>query len=476
MIAVRWLALRAWDERGGMQQEVSTVELAFPYVRPAVLLWLARLAEEEWVALEDLSQQLDGMSPGWDRPAFLDGSLPARPKGRGKKDEGRAASAPEVDALEALLLGAAYQFGLVRVAEETVGGRRVVQLSSLGRYILALGPPPAPRPTFEHFLYVQPNFEVIAYRQGLNAYLIGEFSRFARWSQVGAALELKLTPESVYQALEGGLASQAMLERLTRHSARPLPPGIAEALRTWAGRRERVTYYSSTTLVEFGTPEDLEQSLAHWPATARVAPLVIAERFLLVEDDASIPFQRFRLTGSRDYRRPGETCLEVEPDGVTFALDLARSDLLVDAELARFTEERPLESGRRSVSNPRRRFVVTSASLARGAENGLSVAMLSDWYTRRTGGPMPPAVKLLMLAAAGRVPTLTTDRPIVLHAPSADLLDGLFQHPGTKPHLGERLGPTAIIIPEKSLEPLRLALGILGVRLESTPGRRDGTD
>ena len=44
------------------------------------------------------------------------------------------------------------------------------------------GPPP--RETFEHFLFVQPNFEVIAYRQGLNPSLIGQLSRFMTWVAV----------------------------------------------------------------------------------------------------------------------------------------------------------------------------------------------------------------------------------------------------------------------------------------------------
>ena len=64
---------------------------------------------------------------------------------------------------------------------------------------------------------------------------------------------------------------------------------------------------------------------------------------LLVEEESAIPFQRFRMAGSRDYRRPPEACLDAEADGVTLALDLGRSDLLVDAELARFADELPLD-------------------------------------------------------------------------------------------------------------------------------------
>ena len=67
-----------------------------------------------------------------------------------------------------------------------------------------MGPPPPPRPAFEHFLFVQPNLEMIAYRQGLTPQLVGRLSRFAWWTKIGAALELKLTQESIVFGLEGG--------------------------------------------------------------------------------------------------------------------------------------------------------------------------------------------------------------------------------------------------------------------------------
>jgi len=469
MLAVRWLGLRNWHEQAGMQEEGSEIRLAIPFIRPAVLLWLATLAEDEWVAVEDFATHLYTLLPNWDRVSFL-GEAPiksaARPKTARTKRGGRGSQEPqEVGTLEAILLGPAYQLGLIRTAEEELSGRRVVQLSALGRYILALGPFPPPRPSFDHFLFVQPNFEIIAYRQGLTPSLIGQFSRFARWSQLAAALELKLTAESVYIGLEGGLTPAEILDRLSRHSSRPLAAGVAEALRTWAGRRERVSYHATATLIEFACREDLDAALALWPSGSGSAPLVITDRLLLVEDESTIPFQRFRLAGSRDYRRAPEVCVEVEPDGVTLALDLGRSDLLVDAELTRFADEQPLEPARGSLANPRRRFRVTSSSLARAAEHGLSNAMLAQWYQRRTGTEIPPAVQLLLFAAESQTPSLATSRPLVLHTPTTELLDGLLQHPQTRVHLGDRLGPTSIVINEATLPELRAILATLGVSL-----------
>lgn len=465
MIAARWLGLRDWHEIGGARDDGASTLLTLPFVRPAVLLWLATLDDGQWVALDDLGAHLDATAPGWDRLVLADAEEPARSRS-GAASKGRSRDqTPTSSTLEAVLLGPAYVLGLVRAAEEEPGDRRVVQLTPLGRYALALGPPPPPKPSFEHFLYVQPNFEMIAYRQGLTPLWIGHFSRFARWEQLGAALELKLTADSVYRGLEGGLTPEAILKRLERHSARPLPAGVAEALRTWSNRRDRISYHASATLIEFATAGDLEAALIDWPQEAKAAPARVADRLLLVEDDSAIPFQRFRLTASRDYRRLPEACVNVDPDGVTLALDVSRSDLFVEAELIRFAVEVGHVDARRAASLPRRRFQVSPASLSKAVADGLSPASLARWFTERTGGEVPPAVRLLLHAVGPDTEPLQATRPLVLQAPSAEVLDGLAQHPATRDSLGQRLGPTTVIVPDNSVDRLRRGLKSLGLSL-----------
>jgi Helicase conserved C-terminal domain len=474
MIAARWMALRHWHEQIGMQEPGGPVALGLPFVRPALLLWLSTVGEADWVALDDLADHMSMLWPGWDEAALgLDKRVISEVQSkdtRARSTSRRVRPTSEVAVLEAVLLGPAYQLGLIRAAEEASSGRRVVQLAPLGRYVLALGTPPPARPAFEHFLFVQPNFEVIAYRQGLNPSLIGQFSRFAKWSQVGAALEWKLTPDSIYRGLEGGLTPEQMLERLARHSSRPLPAGVAEAVRTWAERRERITYHAAATLIEFATAEALELALAAWPSDPRVPPARVSDRLLLVEDEPSIPYHRFRLSGSRDYRKSAEPCLDVEPDGVTLALDLGRSDLLVDAELARFADELPADDPNGTISTVRRRFRVSPASLARAAADGFTPALLTRWFPERTGMDLTPALRLLLYAAGSSIEPFRTDRPLVLYAPTAELLDGLMQHPITRDHLGERLGLTAIVVPTDQLDALQRALAKLGLTIDSPPG------
>ena len=198
------------------------------------------------------------------------------------------------------------------------------------------------------------------------------------------------------------------------------------------------------------------------------APIAVAERFLLVEDDQSPPFDRLRLTSSRDYRRPPEICAIVENDGVTLSLDPSRSDLLVEAELSRFADLLPPQYAERQhgAGQELRQFLVTPASLRRGMARGISSSQLAEWYTRRTGGEVPPAVRLLLLAKASRVPSLKAARLLVIELPNADLLDGLLQHPSTSPLLGKRLGPSAVVIAENHLPSLQKALKDLSIDLQ----------
>ncbi len=158
----------------------------------------------------------------------------------------------------------------------------------------------------------------------------------------------------------------------------------------------------------------------------------------------------------------------VEADGVTLVLDPARSDLLVEAELSRFADLVPAPQTERetAVGAERRHFAVSATSLRRGMSRGMSAAQLVEWYTRRTGTEIPPAVRLLLAAKSSRIPPLKAVRMLVINLPTAELLDGLLQHPATAPFLGRRLGATSVVVADEKLPALQKALKELGIELQ----------
>src|SRR5262249_30349893 len=180
-------------------------------------------------------------------------------------------------------------------------------------------------------LLVQPNLEILAYRQGLAPALIARLAHFAAWKALGAACLLQLQPESVYRALEAGFTFETILQTLEQHGTRPTPAPVIDSLRTWANKRDRITIYPAAALLEFGSAEELNEALARG-----VPALRLTDRLALVPNDDAIDFKHFRLTGTRDYGLPPEKCVTIEPDGVTLTIDLSRSDLLLETELPRF--------------------------------------------------------------------------------------------------------------------------------------------
>ncbi|WP_337175224.1 helicase-associated domain-containing protein [Paludisphaera sp.] len=464
MLASAWLGLRSWDERGEPSPESPpTSDPPSACLRPAVLLRLAALDPEAWTTIDALFQSLNADAPGWDRLGAPDEAATGgrRARGGARKGQGHARAA---QILERIVLGGAYALGLVRAGEEEGTRRRAVQLTPLGRYVLATGPPPPPRPSFDQFLFVQPNLEVIAYRQGLTPPIVGLLSRFAWWSRIGAAVELKLTQESVALGLESGMTAADIQEVLARHGQRALPGSVKDAVDRWAGRREQVTFHPAATLVEFSSREDRDRALESWMAEAstRRPFLAVADRYILAEDAQDVPTARISTTAARDYRLPPDRCVAVEDDGVTLTLEPSRSDLLAEAELGSFADEDRATAGR----GGRRRFIVTSASLDRALDAGLTPAAMADWFRRRTGQELSPAIRLMLRSTTDLDPRpdpWPARRLLVLAAPSAETLDGVIQHPDTRDLLGERLGPTTVVVPESGVEVLRQRLARFGI-------------
>lgn len=414
-----------------------------PFGAAAVLALalLRQLPEAGWAAPEAVARWLLAHHCWWKARATNDDF-----------DEELATPAALTTWTSGFLLTIAYQLRLVRAGRDSKG-RWVVQLSAFGRGILLCGPAPEPQ-HFPKTLMVQPNLEMIAYRQGLTPELIGNLSRFCTWKNVGPACTLQLQPESVYRGLETGLTHDQILRTLQQHSVRDLPPTVLQSLQTWADKRERVTVYAAATLLEFASTEELDAALGRGlPATR------LSERLALVAHENDIDYRHFRMAGARDYGLPPDQCVALADDGVTLSIDLARADLLLETEVQRFAEVEPSAS-----MNGRRVYRLTPASLKRGREGGVSSRSLEDWFQQRTGMPLPPAARLLLDAAG--LPAPVVQRLLVMQAATPLVADGLMQWPATRRLIQTRLGPTALAVAEANLPALTALLSEIDIRLE----------
>lgn len=432
-----WTALphlTSWDSQNGWRDETVTARgNPYPSAYLLALLLLSRLPADGWADPAEIEQWLFENHPYWKEESV-------RPSQRRSW-------------LPAFLLGFAYPLRMVQAARGPEG-QWLVRLSAMGRWLLGFEQTPQATPHFAQTLLVQPNLEIVAYRQGLTPALIARLAHFADWKSFGAACTLQLRPESAYRALQTGLTYQDVLQTLERHGMKAVPPAVVESLRTWANKRERITVYPAATLFEFANADDLTAALARGLPGTR-----ISDRLAIVPSENGVDFRDYRLAGSRDYSLPPEQCVGVEADGVTLTIDLSRSDLLVETELQRFAV--PVEH---SGSSARRQYRITPESVAVGRDGGLNLRSLEEWFQQRTGQPVSPAARLLMIG--NQMPPGELRRRLVLYVAAPELADGLVQWPGTRALIEERLGPTALAVAEENIETLRERLAALGMTLQ----------
>jgi hypothetical protein len=435
-LAEVWSALTAvevWDPLTGYTPADAGTAPA-PTAGFLALLLLARTDGSLWIDPQAVADWLWSHHPSW--PSTL------------SKDESRVRGLTWV---RAFLLGVAYPLRLVE-AIDLEGWK--VRLSPLGRHLVAGAPAPSPAPAFPQALLVQPNAEVLAYRQGLTPGLIAKLSRFAAWTGLGPACTLQLTPTRTYQGLESGLPLASVLQTLNQHGMRPVPTAVDDLLRRWSDKRERITVYPSATLVEFQSPADLEAAIARGVVSVRVT-----DRIALAGDGSDPDYKHLRLIGNRDYESRPQRCLDVADDGVTLIVDTAQSDLLLEAEISRLAE--PVTGDPPGL----RRYRLTPSTLRRAVETGFSLSDLDDWFRARAGQPLSPAGRCFVLGP--QLPPPTTHQYLVIQVETADLADGFMQWHATAPLIDRRLGPTAFVVDRANLTRFKEVLGELGIGLES---------
>jgi hypothetical protein len=416
----------------------------FPSVMLLFTVLLSQIPDGEWVSSRDVQDWIEQHHPGFKQTS---------PTERLTADQ--SAGIQRQSPLFSLVLTLTYHLRMIQAVKDK-NETWVVRLTPIGRWLLDLGPEPAHPIPPSQTLLVQPNLEIVVYRQGLTPRLIASLTRFAAWKSLGAACLMQIQPETVYRGLESGYDFNQIQQTLNQHNTRPTPAAVLDMLRTWTAKRDRLGIFPNATLFEFQSAEELNEALARGLTGTR-----LSDRLAVISNESAVDYRQFRLTGTRDYGLPPEKCVDVEADGVTLTIEPERSDLLVESEMRRFARylESPAENGRRQ-------YRVTSESLGDHQTGGMGIFALEEWFQQRTGQTLPPAIRLLMIAPFQ--PAAELKQQLVLQVSSTQLADGLMQLPETRAFIQARLGPMALAVAPDCAEELRRRIEQLGLRIQPT--------
>ena len=412
-----WRALfriEGWNPHEGYRPTENSNEYAS--VTLASFLLLRAVPAKEWLQAAAVADYLLERHPSW---------------GAALRNRSDAA----VHWLQALWIGVGTSLRVVEAAQDASGWW--FRLGDMGHTLLRNQPSPRLEHEFRQTLVMQPNGELVVFRQGLTPGLIGKLTQFALWKTLGAACTMELTAESVYRGLETGLSLAEIQTLLEQHGTRSIPANVLDSLQRWSSKRERITVHTAATLLEFANAADLEAAFTRGLISAK-----LTDRIGLAAGGEEIDYRHYRLIGNRDYEARTQKCIAFDADGVTFTVDAAQSDLLLEAELSRLAEPLP-ES-----ASGQRRYVLTPASLLRVRDQGWTIAELEQWAHDRSEAPLSSSARLLF--SGGGQPGLFR-RQLIVTLPSKAMADGIMQWTPTGVLVEERIGPKAIVVPETNL-------------------------
>ncbi len=434
-------AIETWDPLTGYGLS-DTGMSATPSAGLLATLLLAKSPANSWVDPQGIADWIWEHHPAWSGVLSRDHA----------KNHGR-------NWVEGWILGVLYSLRMVEavhLGESDTDSTWRVRLTDLGRHLVVGGPEPAAPPPFPQTLLVQPNAEILGYRQGLTPALIGKLSRFAKWKGLGPACTLELTADHTYRGLESGMTLAGIVQTLNQHGMKPVPAPVADLLQRWANKRDRITVFAGATLVEFQSPADLDAAIARGIVSVRVT-----DRIGLTDDGREPEFKNLRLIGNRDYDARPQRCVAVGEDGLTLTIDAAQSDLLLEAEIGRLAD--PVAGESPGI----RRLRLTPDSLKRATIGGYGIAELDAWFTARSGQPLSPAARLIVQGST--LPAPLAERLVVVKVPSEMVADGLMQWPPTRDLIAERLGPVAVVVDSGKLAEFSRILDGIGVKLDEVP-------
>jgi hypothetical protein len=486
-------SMTGWIEYKPQSVSLSDDELfrvnKFNSLRAALLMALAALPDPAgWYRIEDLSAgiysrigerfSLDHFSHFY--PPY--GATPAQVEQKHHEWQEQLRSRwakTELPWIQGALTGPLFHLGLVELAfapGKKKSGPALFGLTPLGRAVLydVYRPVPGlssaertvPRPAQDASCWiVQPNFDVVVYLDRASAARLAFIERIAeRRPSEGATALYHLTRETVYAALESGIGPGTLIDTLGRACEYPLPDNVKQTLADWASRREQLSVYHATGVLEFADGEARDAALAK----KKLAGVPVGDRFLLLSGHKRIKSLAAQVSQTIDYNGPLVRCVGVSEDGAV-RIERARADLLVRGEIACWAEP-VLSTVEGPDSADGNRWQITRASIQRAVGAGWTADNIIDSLSQRLQDDLPPLLLVAIRAWAGArtFPTsVAVVSDLILQVGDGEVAHAVAGSALLQPYLRGRLGRQTFLVRHETVDELRGKLEEFGLRVGS---------
>jgi len=290
-------------------------------------------------------------------------------------------------------------------------------------------------------LTVQPNHEILLYLDGADGEVVTTLGRIAsRESAAGLVQTFKLTRESVYAALEGGLTATAIESFLSSRSRSGLPANVSHSLAEWSRKREALVVRSAVA-VGAGLPEG--QCVLHGRSAG--SRFVVASQTAAKRRAKELYVPAESGTASRDWKVDEQGL--VSPPGPMSLVGKARL-----RRFASFTEGR---------------WQITSESVRAARDLGISADQILDWLGAHSSHEVPPILATAIRNWAGRRGGAFLGEVVLLQVHDPKAFDALRRSERLRPFVKGTLAPGCFVVAAEARKEAARLLRDLGFALDS---------
>lgn len=368
----------------------------------------------------------------------------------------------EAEFIRAVVREALYWLGVVDLGRSQQGMKRadLFRLTPLGEALLH-GKTPA-LPAAAPQVVIQPNFQLLAF-EPTGEDVLFTLDRLAQRVRAEKVVEYRITRESVYAALRGGMETAQIITFLEGIASSGLPQNVRRSIEEWGAWQERIVVRRNTPLLQTIDAQTLDALYAD-PEVAALLGRRVAPTAALVGREQLQALSRLLVSGGKSGHLPLPALSEgtdgwvspeivVQADGqIAFSQPLP--SIYLRHRLRRFADE---EAGG---------LRLTAASLRRAVQSGETPESIVDTLNQFYLGPVPDEVEAMVRVWAKDMGRGTLAEVVLLQVETPQIMAELR----ADPQLGRYLQPvpgaaTLATVPRQHASRLRTLLEERGMEL-----------